>query len=849
VRVPHDVGYLYQPGGTSSRDGHCRAFDEAATGSVVGSGTGVVVLRRLTDAIADGDEIRALVLGSATNNDGGRKAGFTAPSVDGQARVVREAMAAAGVDPASVGYVECHGTGTPLGDPIEVAGLTRAFRSGTDATGFCGIGSVKTNIGHLDAAAGIAGLIKTVLALEHRQVPPSLNCDAPSSRIDFAHSPFYVNTELRPWPAGAGPRRAAVSSIGMGGVNAHVILQEAPARAPAAPARPVHLLTLSARSPAALSAMRSRLAEHLAGHPEQALADVAHTLHVGRRPFEYRHVARCADREQALAELRGDLDSATVPLELSDRPVVLMFPGQGSQYLDMARGIYQTEPLFREELDRCAAWLAEHEQLDPRELAFAGVGADVRAASRLLGETRAAQPAIFSVSYALARLWQSWGVTASAMIGHSVGEYVAACVAGVFDLEDALRLVARRGRLIQALPSGAMLSVALDEEELRGMLPDDLSLAAVNSPRQCVAGGPREAIAEFQEALAEQGVPCQRLYTSHAFHTPMVAPACEPLAALVASVERRPPAIPFVSNVTGTWITDGQAVDPWYWAEHLRRPVRFAEGLETLLAEPSRLLIECGPGQVLTGLARQPGASGAGRHAAAISSMRTAQDRRPDAEVLADAVGRLWLAGVHVDWTGYHARERRRRVRLPAYPFEREQYWMDPPARQVPAQPAPAGTATPVEATGEPPPRPSPLDAAPSAQLHPRPDLLTPYVAPREGAERRVAEVWMDVIGVDRVGANDGLLELGADSLMATQILARLWEVFGVQLPMEELFAASNVAGVARALDGAEPAGAPAEVAQGEDIADLEAILRDLDGLSDEEVEARLQALDSEAGR
>ncbi|ARN20325.1 type I polyketide synthase [Piscinibacter gummiphilus] len=674
VNLLHDGGYRHQPGAILSSDGHCRAFDARATGTVIGSGAGIVVLKRLADALADGDTVHAIVKGSAMNNDGSAKVGYTAPSVEGQAEVILAAQAMAGVDPRSIGCIEAHGTGTTMGDPIEITALTQAFRAGTGDRNYCAIGSVKTNVGHLDAAAGVAGFIKAALALRHRTLPPSLHFQSPNPQIDFASSPFYVNTTTRPWPAGDTPRRAGVSSFGIGGTNVHVVLQEAPLRPVATGLGRWQLLPVSARTPAALDAALARLGDHVARHDGQRIEDVARTLQTGRKAFPRRAVALVRGRDDAVDVLaRRDprrFHAGVAPA--AERPsVVFMFPGQGSQHVGMARDLYETEPVFRAAFDRCADGLRNELGLDLRTVVHPAAPSEADAV-RLSG-TALTQPALFAVEYALARLWTSWGVVPQAMIGHSIGEYVAACLAGVFSLDDALKLVAARGRLLQALPTGAMLAVNLPEADVAAWRDRGCDVAAVNAPQSCVLSGPSEAIAEAERALAAQGVAVQRLQVSHAFHSAMVEPAEADLEALVAGMVRGAPSIPFVSNVTGRWITATEAADPRYWSRHLRGTVRFADGLSELLREPGRVFLEVGPGESLTQLTRRHPAAGA---AVVVSSQPHPRQADTAADHLPLAAGRLWAAGVALDWDTLAHGEARRRVPLPSYPFERQSYWI-----------------------------------------------------------------------------------------------------------------------------------------------------------------------------
>lgn len=701
VNPPQHAGYVHQPGAFTSPDGVCRSFDAGAQGTIFGSGMGVVLLKRLEDARRDGDTVIAIIRGSAVNNDGADKLGFTAPGVGGQTAVIEKALMFAGVGADTIGYVETHGTGTPLGDPIEISALTAAYRAETGRSGFCAIGSAKPSIGHLETAAGVAGLIKAALALHHRTLPPSLHFERPNPEIDFESSPFFVNTQLRPWEAAGWPRRAAVSSFGIGGTNAHLILEEASCEAVGSndESRSTHqLLVWSARDEQALTEATRQLGAHLRAHADQDIADVAHTLQRGREAFGCRRMLVCADRAGALAVLEGP-EPAIATGRSPERPpeLVFLFPGQGAQHSGMALQVYRERRVFRDTLDVCADALKPLLDVDIRDLLYPREGASTEDAAARLDETRFTQPVLFAVEYALAQQWRAWGVEPTAMIGHSVGEYVAACLAGVFTLEDALRLVALRGRVMQAQPAGAMLAVSLPEDELHTIAAGEWDLAAVNGPRACVLSGDPSAISQIEAELAARGVACKRLRTAHAFHSRMMDSALAPFADAVAAVPRRAPVLPFVSNLTGDWITDEQATSVDYWVRHLRETVKFSAGLERVLRTPGRALIEVGPGQTLSALARQqPLASGVGM----IASLPHPGDTRDADEVLLSALGKAWVAGVAIDWAGVHDGEHRRRVPLPTYPYQRRRYWVDPPASgQRPAMPAasPASGALPLQ--------------------------------------------------------------------------------------------------------------------------------------------------------
>ncbi|WP_298917442.1 type I polyketide synthase [uncultured Nostoc sp.] len=671
IHTPQKTGYISQEGGTLSPDGHCYAFDARAKGTVIGNGVGVVVLKRLQDAIADGDFIYATILGSAINNDGSGKVGYTAPSVDGQAEAIAEAMMLADVEPETISYIETHGTGTALGDPIEIAALSQVFRSTTDKTGFCAIGSVKTNIGHLDAAAGVTGLIKTALALKHQLIPPSLNFEQPNPQIDFASSPFYVNTKLSEWQTGANPRRAGVSSLGMGGTNAHVILEEREqeSRDAGAQGRNYQLLVLSAKTDSALETATKNLAQYLTQHPDLKLADVAYTLQVGRKEFNYRRILVCEDIEDAIKTL-SQQDTQRVLTHFQEpcqESIAFMFPGQGAQYANMGKELYETETVFREQVDRCCEILKLHLDLDLRTLIYPQ---NCEVAIEQLKQTHIAQPALFIIEYALAQLWMSWGVRPQAAIGHSIGEYVAACLAGVFSLEDALVLVAARGRLMQQMPAGSMLAVSLPQEQVQALLNEELSIAASNAPSACVVAGSHDAINTLKQKLLEKGINCRRLHVSHAFHSSMMESILEPFRQEVTKVKLHPPKMPFISNITGTWITNQEATDPNYWVKHLRQIVYFSPGISELVQEANRIFLEVGPGQTLCTLSKQHSSD-----KLIISSLAHPQEKQSDVVFLLNNLGRLWLSGVSINWSGFYANERRQRIPLPTYSFERQRYW------------------------------------------------------------------------------------------------------------------------------------------------------------------------------
>ena len=679
--APNEMGgYYYTEGGIVSPDGHNRSFDAAGKGTIFGSGAGLVVLKRLKEAVKDGDRIHAVIRGFGINNDGSAKVGFTAPGVDGQAAVCLDALAVSGFHPETINYIECHGTATPLGDLVEVTALSKAFRSYTDKKHFCAIGSVKSNIGHADAAAGVAGFTKAVLTLKNRAIPPSLHFEKPNPQIDFANSPFYVNTKLSEIKPNGTPLRAGVSAFGVGGTNAHLLIEEAPAAGPTSESRPWQLLVWSAKSSTALDTMTANLASHLDRHPEVSLADVAFTLQTGRRAFQHRKALVCRNREDAIAALNGNLPGRVLGLSKDQEPgsVAFLFPGQGAQHAGMGREAYQTEPLFREQVDLCCQLLRPLLGLDLRELLFPAAGREAEADQRLT-ETRYAQPALFVTEYALARLWMSWGITPAAMAGHSIGEYVAACLAEVLTLEDALRLVVTRGALMQRMEPGSMLGTLLSENEIQPYLQPfpNLSVAAVNSPSTCVVSGPTSDIAALEAALEKADIPARRLHTSHAFHSAMMEPMLDEFRAVVRKTRLSPPKLPYVSNLRGGWITDADCTDPEYWVMHLRRGVRFSENTATLLeGEGGKILLEVGPGRTLGSLIQQHPARRR-EHAVLATLPHPKDDNSTDFQFLLTTAGRLWLEGKPLNWTSFYSAERRGKVTLPTYPFDHEQYYVE----------------------------------------------------------------------------------------------------------------------------------------------------------------------------
>jgi amino acid adenylation domain-containing protein len=852
IAYPPQKGYLYQEGMIYSADGHHRTFDSTATGSVFGDGAGVVVLKNLVEAKEERDYIYAVIRGSAINNDGMRKVGFTAPSIDGQVEVIKAAQLAAGVEPDSITYLEAHGTATPLGDTVEIEALKQVFNTGKKR--FCAIGTVKTNVGHLYSAAGAAGFIKTVLALKHRLIPPSLHFYTPNPQIDFDNSPFYVNTRLKEWKSNGCPLRAGVSSFGIGGTNAHVILEEAPAAGESVgqwvsgsvdqlvswsvgqwvsePVRKIpegtrglaplsnrqyQLILLSAKTPAALDKMTRNLTEYFEknllnrGNPANPvnpgqnpglnLADAAYTLQVGRKAWEYRKMLVCSHTDiNEIIEEFSDPQSRKVQVSRGSNttgPLIFMFPGLGAQYIDMGAGLYRSEPVFRQELDRCFEILRPLMDCDIKAILYPGKNKTIDQSKEpdvLIDNFDIAQVVIFAFEYALAALLMEWGLRPGAMIGYSLGEYTAACLAGVLDLEDALKMITARGRLLRQLPRGLMLSVPLEKEQLEPLLlPYPGAAIAIDNGPSCVVAGPVDVVTAVEEEMKTRRCICMRINTSRALHSPLMEPLLLQFTAIVNQFTLKPPQIPYISNVTGTWITDRQAVDPGYWARHLRETVRFSQGIKELMSKENEnaVFLEVGPGRdlsalVLRHLEKKPGFK-------TLHLARHPGQQLEDVPFLLNKLGRLWLWGVPIDWRQFYAREKRYRVPLPLYPFAGRIY----PLPEVNFK---LGTIDEIVPQQE----EEPEQTSPPLDPEQRPVLSSPYQAPATKIEKRLVRIWEDFFSIPRIGIHDDFLELGGDSLKAITFLARLRQEMNVDMSLTDFFRKPTINALVEYMDSRE---------------------------------------------
>jgi amino acid adenylation domain-containing protein len=803
VYLPQKTGYVSREGMVVSPDGHCRAFDARAKGTVPGNGAGVVLLKRLGDARSDGDSIYAVIKGTAVNNDGRRKVGYTAPSVEGQAGAIKAAYILAGVDPKSIGYIEAHGTGTELGDPVEVEGLKMVFNGAEKGT--IAVGSVKTNVGHLDAAAGAAGFIKTVMALKHRRIPPSLHFENPNPAINFKNSPFYINTTLKHWEAKGCPLRAGVSSFGLGGTNAHAVLEEWPDGGSPDAGHKYLLILLSAKTKSSLERMTANLAAHLRektgpGNPA-LLADIAYTLQVGRGAFSYRRMAVCTSDGAGEAAALLSAPSPKVKTRYTRPvvpPVVFLLSGQGVQYVNMGRDLYETVPVFREEMDRC------FELLRPL---LGGNAKDILYPPPASGEpdpleinrTEIAQPLVFIFEYALARLLMKWGIEPRAVIGYSMGEYIAACLSGVFSLEDALKLVTARGQLMGLTPAAGMLSVPLPEEELKPFLDShkDISLAIVNGP-SCIVTGTAEAVDAFDRQMRERRLVCAPVNMSHGVHSPLMLSIREEFENRVAKIKLNSPVIPYISNVSGRWISVEEAVNPSYWGKHLCSTVRFSDGINELLKMDGAVFVEVGPGRVLSNIVRQLAREkeNKNKEPGIVNLVKHLRENVTDHYYLLNRIGELWLHGVTVNWAAVHHGAKRRRVHLPTYPFDRKRYWIDEDPVKMIAQFQSRGGVLEFE--------PGPQEKLPVSGPGetPLPSGVVPiedsdYVPPRDDLEQAVAEVWQEYLGFERIGIHTDFFDINGDSLIATQLISRLQKLYPVEISLRLFFETPTIAELA----------------------------------------------------
>ncbi len=769
------VGYFYYEGGISSLDGHCRAFDEEAQGIVGGDGVGIVLLKRYQDAIQDGDTIQAIIRGSAINNDGGLRVGYTAPGVEGQKQVITDALTTAGVDPESISYIEAHGTGTLLGDTVEIAALKAIFGSLPEKRH--ALGSIKANIGHLDAAAGVAGLIKTILMLKHKSIPPQINFHRPHSHHHLEDSPFFINTTQQLWRCDHLPRRAGVSSFGLGGTNAHLIVEEAPVVVSEPSFRQQNLLLWSAKTTTALQVVIEQSRQALLKDPHLSFGDLAYTLQIGRARHEQRAFLVCSGLQDAQQKMKDGMQYRR--RKEKHQKVCFLFPGLGDLSPGMTEQLYTNEPVFRHHLDICADYLIPLLHQDIRQVLYKK-SEETKIAARFGRRQKEEQtsvncleqPALFAIEYALARTWQHLIGSPEAMLGYSLGEYVAACLGGVLSLEDALTLVTKRAQLLQTLPASRLIAVTLNEKSVQSLLGKEVFLAASNGPQQCILGGTVAAIEALQQQCKDQDIVTMDVGVSHAFHTPLMKAIVPAFTDVFQQVHLRVPQIPYISNVTGTWITEKEACDPHYWIQHLCQTVRLADGLDVLLEEASRVFLETGPGQALRSLLLAQGGE-----QLSFGTLPSLYHSASEQEAFLDTLGNLWMAGVEIDWPHFYHGELRHRLQLPTYPFERQKYWA---ASQQPEQTLPVQNFSTLTSEKE------EEGQARSVQTE---------------LEQTILHIFRYVLGKEHIDITENFFEVGGNSLNATQVMARLRTTFDMDLPLQTIFQAPTAQSLAQVLE------------------------------------------------
>jgi len=776
-------GYLFEEGMLQPRDGVTRSFDAAAEGSVPGQGAGVVVLARLEDAVREGATIYAVIRGSAMGNDGSDKENYTTYSTSGQRRVIEAALRSAGLKPEDISHVETSSTASVLGDPIEMEALIGAFGAPVAGEARCTIGAVKPNVGNADAAAGLAALLKATLAVHEGMIPPNIGLETPNPKVDWADSRFRLPVKAEPWRPASGVRRAGVSAFGMGGTNAHIILEQAPKQLPTGTCRPWQIITLSGSSEEALERGTDDLIAFLEQNPRSSFPDVVHTLRVGRKDLAHRRVLVSHSAHEAVLELRNP-DSEHVFTKKAGQPreTVFMFPGQGAQYRNMGRELYLKEPFYRSVAEEC--WEIIRENVGWLYQQIAPTRQDRGGRTEKLNRTYFTQPALFITEYALAKTLIHWGIEPAAMIGNSLGEYVAACISGVFSLEDALEAVTTRGRLMQETPEGSgQLMAMMSEQRARDLIEPDLSLAAVLGPEQVVISGTREAIARARIRLTEMDVEHRRMHVARGFHSPAMDGILGEYTEVLGKMSLSKPEIPFISNVSGTWISDQQAVDPSYWARHLREPVRFWEGLTAIMEREKAVLLEVGPGHMLREIAcariKEVGREKAFR---LLTTLPQPNQAESDMHYLLKTVGRLWLNGATIDWERFNEGYHRRRVPLPTHPFARTRHWLDPVAEKSARYWLEPDE---IEVVAE-------TSAAES-----RGNLATKLVLPRNEDEQEVARIWREFLGVGEVGIHDDFFELGGTSLIAVRLAGKLGQTFNVPMASHTLLKRRTIASLA----------------------------------------------------
>lgn len=786
IRVPQKTGYFYQQGMIASPDGHCRAFDEKAEGTVPGNGVGVVVLKRLAEAVRDGDTIYAVIKGSAINNDGQNKVGFTAPSIKGQSDVIAKALAMSGVKADTIDYIEAHGTGTSIGDPIEISALSRAFEKHTDKTGFCAVSSVKSNIGHLDNAAGIAGLIKTVMALRNKTIPPTLHFEKPNPNIDFENSPFFVCAETRNWEKNDSPRRAGVSSFGIGGTNAHLILEEFEAREISYNSDEPFLLTISAKTPDSAVESARNLAIKLSDGNTR-IEDLEYTQNSGRADFNRRCFAVGNSGNELITELQKFSTEKDIFSADENIQTAFLFSGQGTQKVNIARGIWEFNGIFREEFENCRQILGKFTDIDLQETVYPSKIQNIEYQNVRLQNPSLGLPVLFSIQYSMAKMLIRLGIKLSAVGGHSFGEYPAAAIAGIFSLEDGLKLSVERGKLMETLPAGAMLAVRLEHGEIEKIIDKNVSIASINTKKNCVVSGSTESISALEKKLDESRIGHRRLDVNYAYHSESIDLLKKRFEEIAGRIKFNSPEIMFVSGVSGKRISDEEVMKPDYWFRQMREPVRFSESLEWLEKSNFKVFAEIGAGQILTPMVRQ----NTGKNVTAVSISGIENDAQKDRENFLKALGKLWQRGHTIIWREFYKDKKRKRIALPTYPFEKQKYWIEVNSggrkndSQLSVKTALNG-------------------AKDNKHKLKRTNLENEYQSPTNRKEKMLISIWEDILQVEGIGLEDNLYDLGGDSLIATQIFARVQQQLKGNLTLEKFMSNLNIKDLANLIEDSD---------------------------------------------
>lgn len=772
ISLPQQVGYMYQEGEVLSKDGHCRPFDKDGTGTLESSGVTLVMLKRLEDALEDADNVIAVIKGYSYNNDGNAKVGFTAPSVEGERNAIKRAQILSEIDEETITYVETHGTATPLGDPIEIQALTEAFREGTDKKNFCALGSVKANIGHLDCAAGTASMIKACLMLQNKKLVPLINFNEPNSAIDFENSPFYINKELNDWYPDCGVRRSGVSSFGIGGTNVHLILEEAINQKKVFSNKKEHLLTWSAKTKGSFDRIKNQLIEYLESNQTEDFRNLLYTMNIGRKKMRYRNSLVCENENDLIFKLKNSMYSLKTDKN-NEEDIVFMFPGQGSQYTNMAQGLYEQFTVFRTEMNRCMKILEEQYNYDLKQLLMNDHPDD---STVLINETAHTHATMFVVEYCTAKLLIHLGIQPKVILGHSIGEYAGACIAGVFSLEDALKIIVARGQIIQKLPRGHMLYVNAAEKEVLEYLSSEVSLALINTDKRVVLSGEKSAIEAVKDRIGNK-YNCKILHTSHAFHSSMLKDAIEPLRKVLSSVFMHEPSIRFMSNTTGKFVTGTELQTVDYWINHMMDTVNFRDEVLTLKEENFRHYIEIGPGRTLSLFVKENLYDS--EDIVTLNVIKDHNDKISDGQFFEEFLGKAWMNGLPLNWTAYYDEEKLYRISAPTYPFEERELWIE------------GG----INKTAKAKENDFPVweESTVVEEIYNRPDLSSKYEAPTNSIEENLVDILTELMGIYPMGIDDNFFELGGHSLLATQLIVRVKETFDIDLNLGQITEAATI--------------------------------------------------------